>query len=357
MRHIWENMPFNSPNNSNDYQNSSIHDWLNATFVPMIAQNVRDHIRQVRVPFRPGNTTSMTVNSGANGLQARAFLLAFREVGGGSSADVPADGAVLALYSGTLPQGNSEPRRVATLNGTATVWWLRTPHAIGGVSSWRVLSNGNMEYGTNATSRGIRPALVLPSSLLVSGDGSVITDLPPTMPANLNVPATILGGSNANISWSASADPNTPAQPISYRLDRSVNGGVWSSRFTGSALSFNDAVASGTTTVQYRVRAFNTSGLESANNTSTVRNVVNNRPPSIDGANGSLGVQSAAFTQNYVVTDPDVGDTLTVTETLNGTLIRQYNPTSGAPQTLTVILRGRGFLYRCERFPGTLLFP
>jgi hypothetical protein len=76
--------------------------------------------------------------------------------------------------------------------------------------------------------------------------------------------------------------------------------------------------------------------VDSANNTGSVITVVNNSPPSIDGADGSLGVQTGAFAQNYVVTDPDVGDTITVIERLNGVQIRSYTATSGAAQSLTI---------------------
>jgi len=67
-----------------------------------------------------------------------------------------------------------------------------------------------------------------------------------------------------------------------------------------------------------------------------VRNIITNRPPTIDGNDDYLGEKTGAFTYDYIVTDPDPEDTITVTERLNGVLIRQYIAESGAAQTLRV---------------------
>lgn len=50
-----------------------------------------------------------------------------------------------------------------------------------------------------------------------------------------------------------------------------------------------------------------------------------NSAPVISGADANLGNKSASFTVNYSVNDTDTGDTLTVTEKVDGTTIRTIN--------------------------------
>jgi hypothetical protein len=158
MRHLWENRQWHG-SNVNDYQNSLIATWLNNDFINMIEANIRSHVRQVRVPFRPGSGTSLTVNSGAQGLQTRAFLLSAHEVGSGNQSNLPVDGATLELFSG-IENTNTQPRRVATLNGSATWWWLRSPNTNSSTNTWNVNTNGNMSWNNTTNSNGIRPALM-----------------------------------------------------------------------------------------------------------------------------------------------------------------------------------------------------
>ena len=67
--------------NVNDYANSTIKAYLNSTFLARFDANIQAQIKQVKIPYRPGSGTSQTVNSGANGLSCKIFLLSDREVG------------------------------------------------------------------------------------------------------------------------------------------------------------------------------------------------------------------------------------------------------------------------------------
>jgi hypothetical protein len=67
--------------NVNDYANSTIHSYLNSTFLNLINSNIREQVVQVKIPYRPGSGTSSAINSGANGLSAKVFLLSMQEVG------------------------------------------------------------------------------------------------------------------------------------------------------------------------------------------------------------------------------------------------------------------------------------
>ena len=335
------------PSNVNDYQNSGMHAWLNNEFMNMLDADIRDVVPQIRIPFRPGSGTSQNVNGGANGLLTRAFLLSGAEVGVGRSAAqgshtwLPQDeGALMAFFlNGDASSGaglTARQRRIAlNLAGSAQWWWLRSPVVLSSTNFAFVNAGGNAsDSNASVSSSGVRPALPLPSSLSVSDTGEVVTIQPPTTPPSINVPATISAGTAFTISWGASTDPQS--QAITYIVERSLNGGAFASLFTGMGLSTTDTVAAGTTTVAYRVRARNASGIESGNQTSDTRTVVNNDPPTIDGADGDLGLQTGPFVQNYTINDPNPGDVVTVTERLNGAIVRQFTPSLGAVQGFNV---------------------
>ena len=60
----------------------------------------------------------------------------------------------------------------------------------------------------------------------------------------------------------------------------------------------------GWTSVQYRVKAYDAAGAESAYTTSVTRTVTNNRPPVISGTDSALGsFSTAAPSYEYTVTD------------------------------------------------------
>ena len=114
-----------------------------------------------------------------------------------------------------------------------------------------------------------------------------------------------------------------------YILERQVNGGAWAQVYKGINRSYTDAITFGWTSIAYRVKAYDSAGAESAYNTSATRTVVNNHAPVISGTDSNLGAKTAAFAQSYSVTDEDSGQTLTVTEYIDGTQKRSYTATSG----------------------------
>jgi hypothetical protein len=279
MKDIYENRQWHS-SNVNDYASSTIHSYLNSTFLNLIDANIRNQIKQAKIPYRPGSGTSMTVNSGANGLSAKVFLLSDIEMGGEPSwSYLPKDGAKLAYFElGTGTSANN--KRIAYLNGSAAHWWSRSPDTNGSTYSWLCGSNGNC-YSTNhcTDSYGIRPAFILPSSLLVSDDGAVNTNTAPTTPGGITVPDSINGGDTITISWTASTDAENNLE--GYIAERSTDGGsAWSQIYQGSATSTTNTVAAGTTSVMYRVKAYDTQGVSSGYRTSGSVTVVNNAAPS-----------------------------------------------------------------------------
>lgn len=433
MKDIYENRQWHS-SNTNDYANSTIHSYLNSTFLNLFESNIKNAIKQVKLPYRKGSGTSTTVTSGSNGLSAKIFLLSATETSFNFSTMPSGEGAELAYFKGCA-DNSSDSKRVAYLNGSATYWWLRSPSCYYFSHALYVDSGGGWNGSYCFYSCGIRPALILPSTLLVSDDGTVSTNTAPSTPGSISVPSSIMGGTNISISWAKSSDAESNL--AGYKVERSTNGGSsWSQIYQGTATSTTNNVAFGTTSVMYRVKAYDTEGLESGWRTSSQVTVVNNNapsaPPSIavpndvkggstlviswtaasdsdgnlsgyilerstdggssytqvykgnaltytdtitkgwstvmyrvkayDGYNAqsgyttstkrtvdnntaptittssaaNLGTKSSGFTISYSVDDKDAGDTLTVTEKLDGTTKRTYTATRKTTNSFAV---------------------
>lgn len=164
----WHSSDFNS------YGDSSIHSYLNGTFLALVDSDVKSLIKQVKIPYRSGGGSTTNADSGASGLSAKIFLLSGVEVGLEGTGYLPYDGARLSYFN--MSTGN-DAKRVAYLNGSAATWWLRSPWCESGYnlaaavetrgSYWRYLC-------TDAT-KSIRPAFVLPSETMVADDGTIVT--------------------------------------------------------------------------------------------------------------------------------------------------------------------------------------
>ncbi|MFR5989626.1 MAG: DUF6273 domain-containing protein [Faecalibacterium prausnitzii] len=116
---------------------------MNSTFLNLFESNIKNAIKQVKLPYRKGSGTSTTVTSGSNGLSAKIFLLSATETSFDFSYMPSGEGAELAYFKGCA-DNSSDSKRVAYLNGSATVWWLRSPDCghFGGAlcvsSQWRL---------------------------------------------------------------------------------------------------------------------------------------------------------------------------------------------------------------------------
>lgn len=215
MKDIYENRAWHS-SNTNDYANSTIHSYLNSTFLNLFESNIKNAIKQVKIPYRKGHGTSTTVTSGSNGLSAKIFLLSTTETSFSYSYMPRGEGAELAYFKGCADNG-SDSKRVAYLNGSATGWWLRSPGC--NITSNRALAVGSAGTSgdTNcSSSRGIRPALILPSTLLVSDDGTVSVNTAPTVSTD----GATLGEKNAAFAWKYTVtDADGDSLTVTEKLD------------------------------------------------------------------------------------------------------------------------------------------
>lgn len=278
MKDIYEKRQWNS-SNTNDYANSTIHSYLNSTFLNLLEPNIKRAIKQVKLPYRKGSGSSETVTSGSNGLSAKIFLLSAAETSFSHAYMPSGEGTELAYFKGCADD-SSDSKRVAYFGRFADFWWLRSP-SCSGYSNYALYvgSDGGLDDYLSPSSYGIRPAFVLPSTLLVSDDGTVSTNTAPSTPWNISVPSSIMGGTNISISWAKSSDAESNL--AGYKVERSTDGGwSWSRIYQGTATSTTDSIAFGTTSVMYRVKAYDTEGLESGWRTSSRVTVVNNNAPS-----------------------------------------------------------------------------
>ena len=431
MKEIYEKRTWDSSNN--DYANSDIHSYLNGTFLGLLDSNIQAAVKQVKLPYRKGTGSGGSTQTGSNGLSTKIFLLSGYECGWTTSDNsyFPVDGAKLS-YFGSSSSGKSG--RIAYYNGSATYWWLRSPSTSNTSYVWGVGTNGGYyNNGCNYT-YGVRPALVLDSSLSVSDDGSVQTNSAPTTPSSITVPSNIMGGTSVSISWGTSTDSDgnlegyevqrstdggsnwtqiykangtstsntvaygtssvmyrvraydsdgeysewktssqvtvvnntAPSAPPAitvptdvkgggtlvitwsastdaennisgYKLERSVNGGDFSQIYAGNALTYTDTITKGWNTVAYRVRAYDPY-TNSSYTTSATRTVDNNTAPVITCSSASgtnLGTKSSGFSISYSVSDAD-GDSVTVTEKMDGTTKRTFTATDGATNSFAV---------------------
>mgnify|MGYP002707724134 FL=1 len=226
-------------------------------------------------------------------------------------------------------------------SGAAWYYWLRDAYAGSALGARNVNSDGTLNWGNACHGgSGLRPACNLSSDLLISdsvdSDGcyTVIYNQAPTAPSSITVPSEVLGGENLSISWAASTDPD--GNLSGYVLERKVGSGTWAQVYKGSARTYTDTITYGWTSVQYRVKAYDAAGAESAYTTSVTRTVTNNRPPVISGTDGALGsFSTAAPSYEYTVTDAD-GHQVTVVEKLDTTTLRTYTATLGDTNELEI---------------------
>lgn len=176
MKDIYEKRQWHSSNSSN-YEASTIHTYLNGTFLKLFDTDIKAQIKTVKIPYVNG-TGSSAVASGSSGLSTQIFLLSGYEVGWtqADSTTFPIDGDCLSFFSGS---GNKNSVRVAYLDGTATAWWLRSPYASGSTRTRQVAASGGAAYSNCSVTSGVRPALILPDNMGVDDGGNITEPVAP----------------------------------------------------------------------------------------------------------------------------------------------------------------------------------
>ena len=236
MKDSYNYMEWNSTY-ENNYASSDINSWLNGTFYNLIDADIRAVIKQVKIPYHGSPLYTGTLHTGANGLNTKVFLLSGIEVGWTNRTNeyFPNDGAKLSYFlAGTGT--NENKKRVAYRNGSAQDWYLRSPRIINTSSNnvWKVADDGSYDYDNCVNSNDIRPAFILPSTLVVSDDGTVSTN---TAPA-INASSTNLGKQNAPFNFAYTV---TDADGDTLTVTEKLDGKTTATRTgiaSGTALTF-----------------------------------------------------------------------------------------------------------------------
>lgn len=190
--------------NNNSYKDSSIHTYLNGTFYNLIDSNIRAAIKQVKIPY-----TNSGVQSGANGLSTKVFLLSGTEVGFSGASYMNTEGAKLSYF-------DSASKRIAYNGSSAAIWWLRSPYTSNGNYVWYVGTDGSNYGSWYGDSYGVRPAFILPSTLVVSDDGTVSVNTAPTVSTD----GAALGRKNTAFAWKYTVrDTDGDTLTVTEKLD------------------------------------------------------------------------------------------------------------------------------------------
>ena len=130
--------------------------WLNSAFYNSLT--VKSSVKKIKIPYyTTGDQPPLC--AGANGFSCYAFMLAAVEVGFVGYYKYLGDGVKLSWFDST---NAANTKRVATLNGQAVDWWLRTADT-GDSQDKAAKTNANGSYGTDAAKNGhgIRPAFIV----------------------------------------------------------------------------------------------------------------------------------------------------------------------------------------------------
>jgi hypothetical protein len=172
MKDIYENSQWRS-SGTNDYANSTIHSYLNSTFLNLLEPNIKNAIKQVKLPYRKGGNMSTIVTSGSNGLSAKIFLLSATETSFNFPYMPSGEGAELAYFKGCADD-SSDFKRIAFLDGSATYWWLRSPFCADSGYTITIDSVGDRGIFACYDLAGIRPCIILPQDATVDDTGHVV---------------------------------------------------------------------------------------------------------------------------------------------------------------------------------------
>ena len=295
-------------NNTNNYPFSIIHSWMNNDFIQLLEPDIQDSIKQVKIPYVSSGYMGQSVMSGSRGLSCKIFALSLCETGIAASSQeyIPKDGAKLDYFlSGT--SFAADKKRIAKYNGAANAWHTRSAETDGQYHVWTIDETGGYRsgYGDDTYGTyGVRPAFIIPQSLYMLDDGTIITNQPPTAPASITA-SNIMGGQEATVTLEAATDSD--GEIINYTYERQVDGGSWTQFASENSLNVTDSIDDSWTTVAYRARAMDDKGAEGPYATSQTYTVVHNLPPT---APGSIQVTNVTTGQEAAVTltaatDPD----------------------------------------------------
>lgn len=303
---------------TDNYRNSEIRSWINDNngLLRGFSSNFKNEIVDTRIKIGGGNATD------------KMFLASMAEMGLNA-------GSVIEGYK--FPIFTNDNSRIGkNFDNTNDYWWLRTPNTSSGYV-YITFTDGSWRVSRVSETNGVRPLCNIKDTTLVkdtpvSGVYEIVWNQPPSKPSSFTLPEKAISRSETEISWTKSTDPEN--DPISYRLERSLDGGGFVERYKGSFTRFKDTIEDkGHKAVVYRVTAIDSYGNQSESLTSASIPVSDNTIPTIETTSTNLGKRTTAYSVSYKVVDPDEGQTWKVTEKLDGKVLKTFTAKVGTSYT------------------------
>ena len=185
---------------------------------------------------------------------------------------------------------------------------------------------GSTSYGNvSSGSSGAYPANNYSGSYWYVSKGNDTID-----PASVTYPASPNGGELIDITIAPSTGIKFGGT-VKYKVEYQLDGGSWQTAVESTtSTTVSVLIPKGTQTFAARATASDDTGFTSTTAvTGATVNVVNNASPVINCGTSSLGEIAEPFSVTYSVSDED-GDTMTITEKIDGTTIRSYSAPSGS---------------------------
>lgn len=184
MKDIYEQRAWSSNiSTSQSYPKSTIHNYLNSRFLELLDPDIQNVIKLVEIPCantsdvsgpitKPTTSGSITgsITSGSNVLMTKIFLLSLAETGL-SRSYITTEGSILEYFT-----PSNYDTRIGYYEGKAQGWWLRSIYTRNNNDAAYIDTSGDVSHSTvtnNGTYCGVRPAMILPSVLMVDDDGFV----------------------------------------------------------------------------------------------------------------------------------------------------------------------------------------
>lgn len=190
----------------------------------------------------------------------------------------------------------------------------------------RNYSKGSTSYGNvSSGSSGAYPANSYSGNYWYVSKGNDTID-----PASVTYSASPNGGELVDITIAPSTGIKFGGT-IKYKVEYQLDGGSWQTAVEAtSSTTVSVLIPKGTQTFTARATASDDTGFTSTTAvTGETVSVVNNAAPVISCETSSLGEIAEPFSVSYSVSDED-GDTMTITEKIDGTTIRSYSAPSGS---------------------------
>ena len=202
-----------------------INSYLNSTFLNQIDADIREEIKQAILP---------------DGWTTKIFSLSTIETSIKSGYSSSKAGAALAYFEGCR-NTSADSARVAYFGGSAYAWWLRSYDYMNDGWGLYVEKNGDCGHYYSSSSYGIRPALILPSTLFVLDDGTITKNQPPEVTSDAGASGAELGEKNAPFDFGYTV---TDADGDTLTITEKLDGKTTKTRTdvaSGTALTFEQA--------------------------------------------------------------------------------------------------------------------